>query len=151
MKAVVQGSKEAIDVCVSTYTAVYPKARGQARVDVTYAQTGEVAIAEVSSGLEGSRQLAECLDGVARTWTLPALTDDRATLAVVVPIYEGARFDLEAKPEAKPEPGPPPPPLGEFTFTPGTFQNLTWGTGADNGGPLPGIEPREGPGTGTEE
>lgn len=147
VKAAVEKTGAAIDGCVAAYLAEQPAARGTATVTTTHGRNGQVLIAEVDTPLPSPRRLASCLDGVARSWTLPPIQQDRGKLEIVVAIYPGAKFDLDPPKEKSkdPEPEAPPRPLGEFTFTPGGFTNGEWGAGD---APLPGETPETGQGTG---
>lgn len=169
VKAVLKSAAPSIERCVAAYLKERPKARGFAQITNRYTRLGKVLRTKVQTELPKSEALVLCLRRVGRGLTMPKLAKFGQNLSIPVPVYTGAKFEVERKPDKKkPEPKPPKDerPLGDFTLRPGGFFDQGWGvpeglgTPAGNnetgdepeGGDEPaGEEPEAGQGTGQAE
>lgn len=115
--AVLRGSASQIDACTEAYTTEFPGSTGKAQLTAFIQKDGTVLKSEVSTALEGARNLRTCLESVARKWKLPPIHSEQEKLNLTIAVKKGQKFSLLKPGEKKPEqPGQAPQPAEEDGF-----------------------------------
>jgi hypothetical protein len=107
----IMASAPMIDGCTESYVAEFPEAKGQAQLSTTVVKDGSVSKVNVSTALQGARNLGPCLEKAAKTWRFPKLNEktESVQLSLAVQVRKGVKFQMrkpgEKEPEQKPQPG----------------------------------------------
>jgi hypothetical protein len=106
----VMASAPLIDKCTESYLVEYPEANGKADLATTVVKDGSVSKVQVSTGLDGARNLVPCLEKAGKTWRFPKLNEktESVELNLAVVVKKGTKFQMkkpgEKEPEKKPDP-----------------------------------------------
>jgi hypothetical protein len=98
--AILSGAGPQIDACTEAYTNEFPANAGKVDVAVYIVKDGTVSKAEVSTTLDGARNLRPCLEAVAKRWKMPPINVEQERLNLTIQVKKGVKFAL-AKPGEK--------------------------------------------------
>jgi hypothetical protein len=122
----IMSSAGQIDACTAAYLNEYPNNAGTANMAATIVKDGSVPRVNVSTSLEGSRNLVPCLEKAGKIWKFPKLGEksEQAQITLTVQVKKGVKFTMKKPGEKAEEAKAAAEPEGFMQFVPSA-----WNTG----------------------